>query len=84
MMPFHGRRNAGPDPLGGGLDLAVPDMSVSERHDRLRMTEHPGNGGQRNALRHGLARPGVSTHKKILQSKISDAGSLRLPVKSFV
>ena len=60
-----------PDALGGGFNLVIADMGVSERHSRLRVPEHPGDGGQRYALRHGLTRYRVP---QVMETNILDPG----------
>ena len=72
----HGRRDDRADAFRGLLDLAVADMSISERHDRLRMTEHPGDGGQRYAPRDGLARYRMA---QVVQAHILDPGFTPYP-----
>ena len=38
-----------PDPLGGGLNLAVPDVSVTQGHTHTAVTEQARDNGQGHA-----------------------------------
>ena len=71
LVPFHGCRDAGSHALCRVLNLVVSDMGVSERHGRLRMSEHPGDSRERNTSRHGLARHGMA---QVVQTHILDPG----------
>ena len=56
----HDVSNGLSDPLGGGLDVAVPEMSVAERHADVGMAEEPRDHWHRHSIHHRVAGVGVS------------------------
>ena len=64
------------DALGGGLQFAVVDMGVSQRHSGVGVPEHPRDGGQGNALGDRLARDGVP---EVVQADVFEPGFLPRP-----
>ena len=66
-----------PDPLGGLLDFPVSEMSISERHADIGMTEQSGHHRHRHAVHHRVARmrvPQVVKPHILNPGLLSDAG----------
>ena len=72
----HGRVDYLSDAFGCGLNVAVADMRITQRHRRVGVTEHFRHRRQRNAPRHRLARYRMP---QIVKPDILDAGVLPRP-----
>ena len=61
------------DAFGGGLQVAVADMGVSQGHPGIGVPEHARDGGQGNAPGDGLAGDGMP---EIVQADVVETGFL--------
>ena len=73
---FHCGLDSLSDALGGGLQVAVADMGVSQGHPGVGVPEHPRDGGQGNAPGDGLAGHGMP---EIVQADVVETGFLPCP-----
>ena len=69
----HQRGDGLPHPLGGGFDLAVSEVGVSEGHSDIGMAEQPRDHRHGHAVHHGVAGMRMA---EIVKPDILDAGVL--------
>ena len=68
---FHDCGDGLSDPLGRGLDVAIPEMGVAQGHAHVGVAEKPGDHGNRHAVHHRVAGMRMT---EVVEADVLDAG----------